>query len=503
MKLFLALDQSTSATKALLFDTRGRVIDREAREHAQHYPRPGWVEHDADEIWRNAIDVLRTLVTRHSHRAGDIQALSIANQRETIVVFDRQSGRPLHRALVWQDRRGDELCAEHIAAGREESVHRKTGLRIDGYFSGSKLQWLGRHEPGLRAKLEAGSAVIGTLDTFLIHRLTGGNVFATDTTNASRTLLFDITQLAWDEALSDLWEVPRAALPEVRDSTARFGETTLDGALKKPLPICGVMGDSHASLFAHRCFTPGTAKATFGTGSSLLLNIGDRPRFSSEGVLTALAWTHAGKPTYAFEGIIIAAASTLTWLRDQLGLAPDVATLEKLAQSVPDNGGVYLVPAFTGLGLPHWRPDACAAILGLTSHSDRRHIARAAFESIGYQIRDALDAMRAEAGLELAALHADGGPTASRFLMQFCSDLAGVELRVAAVADCSPLGAMLAGQLGLGIHSSLETLANAPRDELIYRPTGSPERIQSDYAGWHGAVAQVLSAPARLDAVLT
>lgn len=495
MNLFLALDQSTSATKVLLFDAGGRVVDREARDHAQHYPQPGWVEHDAEEIWQNTVDVLRTLVGRHPERIGDIQALSITNQRETVVVFDRQSGRPLHRALVWQDRRGDGICAEHLSVGREKLIHEKTGLKIDGYFSASKLQWLLRGDAALRAKLEHGSAIIGTIDAYLIHRLTSGKVFATDTTNASRTLLFDITRLAWDDALCGMWEVPRVALPEVRDCSARYGETTLGGILKAPIPICGVMGDSQASLFAHRCFTPGAAKVTFGTGSSLLLNIGAQPRFSSKGVLTALAWTHAGKPTYAFEGIVIASASTLTWLRDQVGLAPDVGALEELAQAVPDNGGVYLVPAFTGLGLPHWRPDTQAAILGLSSHSNRRHIARAAFESIGYQIRDALDAMRSQAGLALAALHADGGPTASKFLMQFCADLAGVELRVAAASDCSPLGAMLAGQLGLGSYDSLDSIANLERDEVIYRPATNPERIRFVHAGWQRAVAQVLTAP--------
>lgn len=495
MPLFLAIDQSTSATKVLLFDELGRVIDKASREHRQHYPRAGWVEHDADEIWANLLDAARELLTRQVARRNEIAGVSITNQRETFVIFDRASGRPLHRALVWQDRRGDAICGEHVAAGREELIHRRTGLKIDGYFSASKLQWLVRHEPELRARLERGSALAGTIDAYLVYRLTGGKVFATDTTNASRTLLFDITRLAWDGDLCDLWEVPRAALPEVRDCSARFGETTLGGALANPLPICGVMGDSQASLFAHRCFAPGAAKATFGTGSSLLLNIGDQARFSSEGVLTALAWTHAGKPTYAFEGIIIAAASTLTWLRDQVGLAPDVGALEQLAQSVPDNGGVYLVPAFTGLGLPYWRPDVQAAIMGLSPHSDHRHIARAAFESIAYQIRDALDAMRAGAGLALTALHADGGPTASKFLMQFCSDLAGVELRVAAVPDCSPLGAMLAGQLGLGVHRSLESLSNLPRDEDIYRPTASQEGIRKSYAGWQRAVGQVLGGP--------
>jgi glycerol kinase len=490
MSLFLALDQSTSATKALLFDEAGNSLDRESRDHAQHYPQPGWVEHDAEEIWQNALTVLRTLLARQSARAGEIAALSITNQRETIAIFERGTGLPLHRAIVWQCRRGDDFCSAHAEAGREPLIHEKTGLKLDAYFSASKLQWLVRKQPDLRAKLADGSALIGTIDTYLIYRLTGGKVFATDTTNASRTLLFDIGRLDWDDELCALWEVPRHALPEVRDSTAAFGETTLDGALDRPLPIQGVMGDSQASLFAQRCFAPGAAKVTFGTGSSLLLNIGDIPRFSKQGVLTALAWSHAGKPTYAFEGIIISSASTLTWLRDQLGLAPDVPAIEQLALSVPDNGGVHLVPAFTGLGLPHWRPEARAAIVGLSSHSDRRHVARAAFESIAFQVRDALDAMRAEAGLPLVALHGDGGPTASKFLMQFCADLCGVELRVATMPDCSPLGAVLAGQLGLGVVNSLEALAQQPRTEDIFFPTLTLDEVARLTHGWRHAVRQ-------------
>lgn len=495
MSLYLALDQSTSATKALLFDAAGRALDREARDHQQHYPQPGWVEHDAEEIWRNTLAVLQALAGRQRARLGEIAALSITNQRETIVVFERGTGRPLHRAIVWQCRRGADLCAAQAAAGREPLVHGKTGLRLDAYFSASKLQWLVRHQPGLRARLADGSALIGTIDTYLVYRLTGGRVFATDSTNASRTLLFDIRRLAWDEELCALWEVPPGALPEVRDSSAHFGDTTLDGLLPRPVPIRGVMGDSQASLFAQRCFQPGEAKVTFGTGSSLLLNLGAQPRFSGQGVLTALAWTHRGVPTYAFEGIIISSASTLTWLRDQLGLAPDVPAIEALAREAGDNGGVYLVPAFTGLGLPHWNASARAALTGLSSHSDRRHVARAAFESIAYQVRDALDAMRAEAGVPLGAVHGDGGPTGSSFLMQFTADITGTELHVATMPDCSPLGAVLAGQLGLGVHPSLQALADIPREETVYRPAMPADRVARLYAGWLAAVRQVLSGP--------
>jgi len=493
MPLFLALDQSTSATKALLFDADGRSLDRESLGHQQHYPQPGWVEHDAEEIWQNALAVLREIVGRNPGRVGDIAALSITNQRETIVVFERGTGRPLHRAIVWQCRRGDEFCSAHAAAGKEPLVHSKTGLKLDPYFSASKLQWLVRNKPDIRAKLADGSALIGTIDAYLIYRLTEGRVFATDSTNASRTLLFDITRLAWDEELCALWEIPPKALPEVRDCSARFGESTLDAAFEKPLSICGVMGDSQASLFAQRCFEPGSTKVTFGTGSSLLLNIGSEPRFSDRGVLTALAWTHQGKPNYAFEGIIISSASTLTWLRDQLGLAPDVQALEKLARDVPDSGGVYLVPAFTGLGLPHWRPDARAAILGLSSHSDRRHIARAAYESIAFQIRDALEAMRSEAGVPLGAIHGDGGPTASAFLMQLTADIAGAELRVAAMPDCSPLGAVFAGQLGMGIRREpADLVISAAKDEVAYRPAMDSNQLATLKSGWKATVRAAL-----------
>ena len=492
MPLFLALDQSTSATKALLFDAEGRSLDREARDHRQHYPQPGWVEHDAEEIWENTRAVLSALLARQTARVSEVASLSITNQRETIVVFDRATGRPLHPAIVWQCRRGDAYCAEHAAAGHEPMLHGKTGLKLDAYFSASKLQWLMRNMPDLAAKLADGSALVGTIDTYLIYRLTGGKTFATDSTNASRTLLYDITRLRWDEELCDLWQVPLRALPEVRDSAAHFGYTTLGSLLAKPLPIRGVMGDSQASLFAQRCFTPGAAKVTFGTGSSLLLNIGDKPRFSENGVLTALAWTHGGVPTYAFEGIIISSASTLTWLRDQLGLAADVPAIEQLAIAAGDNGGVYLVPAFTGLGLPHWNASARAAITGLSSHSDRRHIARAAFESIAFQIRDALDAMRAEAHVQHAVIHGDGGPTASKFLMQLCADLAGAELRVADMADCSPYGAVLAGQLGLGVHRSLDSITAQVRAETIYRPALAQDRVGALVAGWNRSVRSVL-----------
>jgi glycerol kinase len=393
---------------------------------------------------------------------------------------------------VWQDRRGDAICAEHIAAGRESFLHARTGLKIDGYFSASKIQWLVRHRPELRAKLAAGDALIGTIDAYLIHRLTHGAVFATDATNASRTLLFDITRLAWDDELCALWAVPRGALPEVRDSSAAFGETSLDGTLERPLAICGVIGDSQGSLFAQRCFEAGAAKATFGTGTSVLLNIGATPRIVSGGTLTALAWTHAGRPTYAFEGVITCSAATLTWLRDQLGLFADVRETESLARAVPDNGGVYLVPAFSGLGAPHWNESARAALVGLSAHSDRRHVVRAALESIAFQLRDVTEAMRADSGVALRVIQADGGATANGLLMQLVADLTGAELRVASRPDFSPLGAAMLAMLGTGLVANIGALAHLPREETVLHPAMAPAQSAAAHAAWRGAVARVL-----------
>jgi glycerol kinase len=491
MSRILAIDQSTSATKALLYDVAGNLVDKTSLEHRQIYPQPGLVEHDVEEIWRNTLAALRQLVDKNRSALVDIRCLSLTNQRETIVVFDRVTGKPLHNAIVWQCRRGDPICRE--LARHNEMVTQKTGLKIDTYFSASKLTWLVRNHPEIKARLADGSAIIGTIDAYLIHRLTGGRVFATDSTNASRTLLFDITRMRWDEELCRLFEVPVRALPEVRDSTANFGSTTLDGMLENAIPICGVMGDSQASLFAHRCFRPGMAKVTLGTGSSVLLNLGPELRYGGDAAVSTVAWSHQGKPTYSFEGIISYAAATVAWLKDQLGLIRDASETEAAAQSVADNGGVYLVPAFAGLSAPYWSPDARAAIVGMTAHANRNHVIRAALESIGYQLRDVLGAMRERAGVDLRTINADGGATRNRFLMQFIADITGLEITVAQMPDCSPLGAAMAGALGSGAYKSLDELAKLPRETTTYRPVMSREEANRLHHGWQRAVQQVLS----------
>jgi glycerol kinase len=489
MSLILAIDQSTSATKAVLFDARGKVLDKSARSHRQIYPQPGWVEHDAEEIWKNVLAVIREITQRNPKKILQLTALSLTNQRETVLIFDRTTGKPLHHALVWQDRRGDDLCAKFSQQGHENFVRQKTGLKIDTYFSASKIQWLIANKPKLAAKLRDGSAVIGTIDSYLIHRLTRGEVFATDFTNASRTLLFDVGKLRWDEKLCRLFSVPMRALPKVRESAAQFGETDANGILPKPVPIVGVMGDSQASLFAQLCFQPGAAKATFGTGTSVLLNVGKKFAPTKRGAVVALAWVWRGQPTYATEGIISFSAATIDWLKNQLGLIQSASEVEALARSVKDNGGVYFVPAFAGLSAPYWSPDARAAIVGMTAHTQKAHVVRAAQEAIAYQIRDVLDMMRGKA--KLKTLHADGGPTKNNFLMQFTADLTRMELKVSEVAESSAWGAAMNGLLGLGIYQSLDELAKLPRQQKIFRPQMKTAEGKRLHDGWQRAVKRV------------
>jgi glycerol kinase len=493
MSVIMALDQSTSATKALLFDLQGGLIDKTAVEHRQYYPRSGWVEHDAEEIFQNTLAVTRTLLEQNPARRDDLLCLSITNQRETIVVFERGTGRPLHPAIVWQCRRGDPICADLIEAGHGERVQQLSGLKIDTYFPASKLTWLFQHHPDLKARIEAGDALIGTIDTYLVYRLTGGRIFASDHTNACRTLLYNIERLDWDEELCALFGVPIAALPPVRESSAQFGATDLGGLLDVDLPICGVMGDSQAALFAERCFRPGSAKVTFGTGSSVLLNIGHQVKFSPNGIVTTIGWVYQGQPVYAFEGIINFTGATIAWLRDQLGLIESAAETEALARAVEDNGGVYLVPAFVGLSAPYWRADVQGAIVGLTPGATKNHVVRAALESIAYQVRDVLGLMAEDAGLDLQHVHGDGGAVSNRFLMQFVADITRYQVRAADLPELSALGAVLSGALGMGIYGSLADLEALPQAFVDYRPQMDAAQAEACYAGWQRAVRRVLS----------
>ena len=495
MKTMLAIDQSTSATKAILFDQGGQLVDKVSIPHEQIYPRPGWVEHDAEEIYQNTVQSVRMLLEQNKGVDKNLLALSITNQRETIVVFDRQTGKPHYHALVWQCRRGSEICAGLVAAGKNEIVQQKTGLPIDTYFSASKLKWLVDNQPEIRDKLIAGEALIGTIETYLIYRLTKGATFASDQTNACRTLLYDIKNLCWDEELCDIFDVPMQALPEVRESRAQFGETDIEGALAAPLPICGVMGDSQAALFAQRCYDSGAAKVTFGTGSSVLLNIGDEIVHSDSGIVSTIAWVQAGKPTYAFEGITNFTGATIAWLKNQLEIIANAAETEYLARSVADNGGVYLIPAFVGLSAPYWQPNAKAAILGLTPHSTRAHVVRAGLEGIAYRIRDVLSLMAQDAGVEMQYIHADGGAVSNHFLMQFVADMLGITVRASSLPELSALGAVFSGMLGMGVVQTIVDLQQLPMASVDYAPQMERALADQYYLGWQTAVQQVLYRP--------
>lgn len=493
MSLVLGIDQSTSATKALLFTETGELLDKTAVSHQQIYPQPGWVEHDAAEIYQNTLKAVSTLLSRNEAVRDSLLCLSITNQRETIVVFDKATGEPLHNAIVWQCRRGEAICTGLEAAGHGALVQAKTGLKIDTYFPASKLTWLMQNQPDIKQKLENGEALIGTIDAYLIYRLTNGRSFTTDQTNASRTLLFDINTLAWDAELCQLFGVPLAALPQVQDSDAKFGETDLGGLLERPLPIVGVMGDSQAALFAQRCFTPGSAKVTFGTGSSVMLNIGSEVAYSDKGIVTAVAWVIGGQPVYAFEGITNFTGGTITWLRDQLGLITSVEETEALATAVPDNGGVYLVPAFVGLSAPYWQPNARAAIVGLSPASTKNHVVRAALEGIAFRINDVLSLMAQEAAVDLQTVHADGGAVNNRFLMQFVADLTHLTVRASRLPELSALGAVLAGLIGLSVHADLNAIARLPRETIDFSPAMPVQTAAELSKGWQRAVRQVLT----------
>lgn len=493
--LILAIDQSTSATKALLFSQDGRLVDQETHPHQQIYPKPGWVEHDADEIFQNTLDVVHGLLTRHPDQWNALFALSITNQRETFVVFDKETGHPLCNAIVWQCRRGAEICNELVKQGKENLVHELTGLKIDTYFPASKLRWLLDSRPDLQTRLKEGSALFGTIDTYLIYRLTNCKVYATDHTNASRTLFYDIEKLSWSKELCDVFGLDFFLLPDVRESKAWFGDTDFVGFLNRRIPIYGVMGDSQAALFAQKCFESGSAKVTFGTGSSILLNIGHEKRLSSSGTVTALAWVMDGVPTYAFEGIINFTGATITWLRDQLQLINNVSETESLALSVPDNGGVHFVPAFVGLSAPYWRSDVKAAILGMTPSTTKAHIVRAALESIAFIVTDVIKAMSNDAGIELKTVHGDGGAVSNSFLMQSVADLNQNTMLASKLPELSALGAVFSGLLGMKTYQSPVELEALPSEYTKFTPL--IEACESNYllSNWHSAVQQILNQP--------
>ena len=497
----LAIDQGTTSTRAIVFNREGRPVGTAQRELEQFFPRPGWVEHDPEMIWRDTLDVARDAVAVAALEPPAVAAIGITNQRETALVWERATGRPIHRAIVWQDRRTADLCRRLVADGHEERVRERTGLVIDAYFSATKVAWLLDNVPGARAAAERGELAFGTVDSFLLWRLTGGRVHATDATNASRTMLFDIRRQDWDDELLRALGVPRSMMPEVRDNSAEFGAAAREH-LGAALPIAGMAGDQQAAVVGQACFEPGTIKSTYGTGCFALLNTGHDPVPSPNRLLTTVAYRLDGRTTYALEGSIFVAGAAVQWLRDHLRLIGSAAETERLAATVPDTGGVYLVPAFVGLGAPHWDPDARGAVLGLRRDTSNAQIVRAALEATGYQTRDLLVAMaedlRAQGGAlaaEPRAVRVDGGMVVNDWLCRFLADILGVPVERPAVTETTALGAAYLAGLKAGVYRDLGAIAAAWRCERRFEPRMDPEERQRLHEGWLDAVRRVRSAP--------
>lgn len=488
----LAIDQSTSATKFLLFDSQAELKHRLSLEHRQYYPKPGWVEHDPDEIMNNVYRGVQSLLNQSGLQPQNIVSLAITNQRESVVVWDAATSKAVYPVVVWQCQRGAAICKQLKDKGYEASLRSKTGLLIDPYFSASGLQWILDEIPGLRERARAGELRMGTMDTWLIWNLTGGRVHASDHTNASRTLLYNIHSLSWDKDILALFDIPASMLPEVLASDQIFGHTDLNGLLPKAVPIAGVLGDSHGALVGQTCFTPGTGKATYGTGSSVMFNIGHTPLIAPEGLVTSIAFSALGKIHYAFEGNIHCTGATINWMVDELGLLSNAAESESLALSVDSNEGVYLVPAFAGLGAPWWKPDARAIICGLSRGSRKAHIVRAGLEAIAYQVKDLVDMMLAQAGIHLEEIRVDGGPVRNRFLMQFQADMLNAPVNISPIEEASALGAVLMNFLALGQVKNLAELAKLRIGEEQLKPRMSDEQREQLYAAWQQAVKTIL-----------
>lgn len=489
MGYLLALDQGTTSSRALVFDTDGRLVTVAQREFTQHYPQPGWVEHDPEEIWQTQIATARAALAQAGIRADAVRALGITNQRETTLLWERASGRPVARAIVWQDRRTAAACASLKAQGLEPLFRERTGLLLDPYFSGTKLAWLLDHVPGVRARAERGELAFGTVDSYLIWRLTGGRAHLTDVTNAARTLMFDIHRRCWDEELLDHLRVPHALLPEVRASAGDFGTTQAD-LLGAPVRIGGVAGDQQAALFGQACTAPGMVKNTYGTGSFMLLHTGPRPVGSRHGLLTTPAAQAGPEPGYALEGSIFVAGAVVQWLRDELGLIRSANEVEALAASVPDTAGVYLVPAFAGLGSPYWDADARGALFGLTRGANRAHIARAALEAIAFQSAEMLQAMQADAAQPIEMLRVDGGATANALLMQIQADLIGIPVLVAEVQETTALGAAYLAGLQAGVWRSAADVGVFWQAARTFEPAISRDEAAMRLARWREAVSR-------------
>ena len=483
MKHILALDQGTTSSRAIVFDHRGRIVSVAQQEFHQVFPQAGWVEHDPRDIWNSQLKVARLALRKARLTARAIAAIGITNQRETAIVWDRATGKPVYNAIVWQDRRTAPACDRLKARGREPVIRRKTGLVIDAYFSASKVQWILDHVPGARARARAGKLAFGTVDSWLLWNLTGGRCHVTDATNASRTMLFNIRTGRWDDELLQLFQVPRSLLPEVRSCSEVYGETRLLGG---SIPVAGIAGDQQAALFGQACHRPGMVKNTYGTGCFMLMQTGNKPVVSKNNLVTTVAWQLGDRIEYALEGSIFIGGAVVQWLRDQLGIVKSSGEIEPLAAQAPDNGGIYFVPAFAGLGAPHWDPYARGLIVGLTRGTTRAHIARAALEGIAYQTTDVLRAMERDAGMRLKELRVDGGASANNLLMQFQADLLGVPVIRPNVIETTALGAAYLAGLAVGFWKDRSEIK--ARIDHRFMPRMKPDKRKKLLEGWKRAL---------------
>ena len=486
----LAIDQGTTSSRALVFDPDTAIVAASQEEFPQSFPRPGWVEHDPEAIWQSTVSVCRSALAAAEAQGRRVAAVGLTNQRETTLLWDRRTGRPLHPAIVWQDRRTAEACRELAAEGFEPLVRKRTGLLLDPYFSATKLAWLLEHVDGAAAAAAAGRLAFGTVDSFLVWRLTGGRVHATDVTNAARTMLFDIHRQCWDEDMLRVFGIPASVLPEVRDCSADYGATEA-GLLGRSLPILGVAGDQHAATLGQCCFEPGTMKCTYGTGAFLVVNTGASPVESQHRLLTTIAWRLDGRTCYALEGAIFVAGASVQWLRDQLHVIATAAETDGLARGLEDNRGLYLVPAFSGLGAPWWDPEARGALVGLTRACGPAELARAALESVAYQTHDLIAAMH-EDGIAPTRLRVDGGMVANEWLLQFLADILQLDVDRPEIMETTALGAAYLAGRRCGVFGSFEEFAARWRLDARFRPRGAMPR-QALLAGWRKAVQRVLS----------
>lgn len=490
-RYLMALDQGTTSSRCILFDLQGNICSMVAKEFPQIFPQEGWVEHDACQIWETQLEVAQKAMEKLGVTAAEIAAIGITNQRETTVIWDRKTGKPIANAIVWQCRRTAEFCDTLKSEGLTDTVRQKTGLLIDSYFSATKIKWLMDHVEGARERAKRGELLFGTIDCWLIWNLTGGKVHATDVSNAARTMLYNINTLEWDKDLLKLFDIPEAMMPQVVPSSGVLGysEAALFGA---SIPIAGVAGDQQAALFGQCCFEAGAAKNTYGTGGFLLMNTGERPVFSENGLVTTIAWKIGDRVNYALEGSVFVCGAAIQWLRDGLQLFAKASESEAMAAAVPDSGGVYMVPAFVGLGAPYWDPYARGAVLGLTRGTTRNHLVRAVLESMAFQTQDVLAIMQKEVGVDMTALQVDGGATANNLLLQFQSDILNLPILRPACIETTALGAANLAGLAVGCFDSMEDIAKHRRMDCTFTPDMAEEVRTAKLAGWHRAVGRSL-----------